>query len=516
MRMYLFFIFMLLVIFSYAATINIPQDQATIQAGIDVAVEGDTVLVQPGIYQENIDFSGKNIRLTSLYSATQDTTNISGTVIDGNQAGNVVLINSGESDAILSGFTLTNGNSAEGGAGIFIENSTTSLENLIISNNFSNWPGAGIYCNESNVTLTESRITGNVTVSNGGGINIRESTFSIDNCLLTDNQADGYGGGAIYVSQSYVTVNNSVFRDNHANGNGGAILSDTWYLVEITDTEFYCNTATSHGGALMSYACDLVLNRVTLHHNTANEGGALYNFYSRIEILNCTIADNQAIESASGIGMESGSYIVLLNTIVYDNPGISWSHENGFIQAAYCDIEDYEQFTFIEPLENVIDEDPLFMDHPESNYYLRQDSPCHDSGIVQYHFIGYDYEVTLAVDEFMGIMPDMGAYEYYEVNENDDNYIVSPSNGLCCYPNPFNPETNLLFRIDEPQSIDLKIYNLKGQLINTLYSGILPAGEHQFTWDGNNRQNRMVSSGIYLAVMSTGNQNSVTRLVLIK
>ncbi|MCF7913396.1 MAG: T9SS type A sorting domain-containing protein, partial [Candidatus Cloacimonetes bacterium] len=511
-------IFISLTILCFADTINVPEDQSTIQNGINAAVDGDTVLVQPGIYLENINFSGKNIRLTSLYSTMQDTSFISGTVIDGYQAGSVVTIISGEnSDAVLSGFTITNGNSTTYGAGIYIENSAPSLENLIVSNNTSNWGGAGIYCEQSTVTVTDSWIIGNVTDSNGGGIKVWNSTLYLDNSLLTDNQANGYGGGAIHVGQSDVTVNNSIFRDNLANGSGGAILSDTMYLVDISDTEFCYNTASLYGGALMSFNCDIVLNRVTLHHNTGNEGGAIYDFYSDIVIQSCTIADNQALESASAIGMASGNHLVLLNTIVYDNPGVSWTCEvDGVILAAFCDIEDYEQFVFIEPLDNVIDENPSFIDHPLCDYYLRQDSPCHDSGIDWYHFIAGDFDIELSVEEYMGIMPDMGAYEYYEVSDDTDVTIPSAILQLSCYPNPFNPETRFNFHLNEPEYVDLQIYNLKGQLIKVLCSKSLSAGEHYLSWNGSNSKDQKVASGIYLAILSAGNKQSATKLVLIK
>ena len=55
------FLLILLNVTIYATIINVPADQPTIQAGIDVAIDGDTVLVQPNIYFENINYNGKNI-----------------------------------------------------------------------------------------------------------------------------------------------------------------------------------------------------------------------------------------------------------------------------------------------------------------------------------------------------------------------------------------------------------------------------------------------------------------------
>jgi len=70
-----------------AATINIPVDQTTIQAGKDASFNVDTILVQPGTYVENFNFNGKNIVVGSLALTTGDTSYISQTVIDGNLQG---------------------------------------------------------------------------------------------------------------------------------------------------------------------------------------------------------------------------------------------------------------------------------------------------------------------------------------------------------------------------------------------------------------------------------------------
>ena len=109
----------------FAQTINIPGDYATIQEGINAANTGDTVLVAPGTYIENIDFYGKNITVASHYLINPDTSLISQTIIDGNQIWGVVTMDAGT----LNGFTITNGSSYDGG-GIYCSGSAILLQNF--------------------------------------------------------------------------------------------------------------------------------------------------------------------------------------------------------------------------------------------------------------------------------------------------------------------------------------------------------------------------------------------------
>lgn len=93
----------------FADTINVPADQPSIQAGINAAVNGDTVLVAPGTYVEIIDFLGKAITVKSSHGAET-------TVIDGDEDYSVVSFYSLEGpDSVLEGFTITNGYSVIGG-----------------------------------------------------------------------------------------------------------------------------------------------------------------------------------------------------------------------------------------------------------------------------------------------------------------------------------------------------------------------------------------------------------------
>ena len=119
-------------------------DHTTIQAAINASSNGDTILVYAGTYTENIDYGGKNVVIGSLYMTTSDTSYISSTIIDGGANGSVVQINSGETSAELTGFTIQNGKHAYGG-GIAIDGTTVKIKRCRIKDNHSplNASGSG-------------------------------------------------------------------------------------------------------------------------------------------------------------------------------------------------------------------------------------------------------------------------------------------------------------------------------------------------------------------------------------
>jgi len=128
-------------------------DFTTISDGIAAAQDGDVLLVFPGTYYENISYDGKNITITSFYDGDlYDESYIADTVINGNQNGTVVLFNNNETrDAVLNGFTITNGSghlelqfSEFGvGGGIYIQHASPVISNCIVEHNFA-YLGGGI------------------------------------------------------------------------------------------------------------------------------------------------------------------------------------------------------------------------------------------------------------------------------------------------------------------------------------------------------------------------------------
>lgn len=102
-------------------------------------------------------------------------------------------------------------------------------------------------------------------------------------------------------------------------------------------------------------------------------------------------------------------------------------------------------------------------------------------------------------------------------SSSEDESIPSPRLSLGQnYPNPFNPSTHIMLYLPEAAATTLKIYNLKGQLIETLIDAKLAAGEHSFTWNGQNSEGEQVSTGIYLYRLQTPQQNITRKMVLSK
>ncbi len=175
-----------------AEIIVIPGDYPTIQEGIDAAGEGDTVLVKPGEYVENIDFIGKNIVVASLFLTSGNPEYIISTIIDGNSSGSVVTFENGEdSTAVIEGFTIRNG-LADYGCGICCVNSSPTISNNDIrdNGNSNTTAGGGISCYNSNAFILHNSIHNNVAGCGGGIFCWPTSSAIISFNRIYDNYAD--------------------------------------------------------------------------------------------------------------------------------------------------------------------------------------------------------------------------------------------------------------------------------------------------------------------------------------
>ena len=85
------------------------------------------------------------------------------------------------------------------------------------------------------------------------------------------------------------------------------------------------------------------------------------------------------------------------------------------------------------------------------------------------------------------------------------------------YPNPFNPATTIPLAVPAgTKNVDLTIYNVLGQPLRQVWTGPLPAGEHQLTWDGRDAQGQPVATGVYVYRLQVDGQTHARKMVKLE
>ncbi len=178
-------------------TLNVKQDGSgdytQIQDALDAADPGDTILVHPGRYFENLEINKNNITLKSLEAISGDSSYIDSTIIDGNNVGRCVA--SRMPNFLIRGFSITNG-ITDGGAGGIGISEKTDIINCNIFGNQAN-AGGGINVVRANVYLSGVNIYDNYALAQGGGIHVSSNdlyplSFDPDNrCSIYNNRSGG-------------------------------------------------------------------------------------------------------------------------------------------------------------------------------------------------------------------------------------------------------------------------------------------------------------------------------------
>ncbi|NOZ57370.1 MAG: T9SS type A sorting domain-containing protein [Calditrichaeota bacterium] len=84
------------------------------------------------------------------------------------------------------------------------------------------------------------------------------------------------------------------------------------------------------------------------------------------------------------------------------------------------------------------------------------------------------------------------------------------------YPNPFNAQTVIRFSLDRPGRVQLRVYNVLGQVVKTLLQGHLPAGVHEVVWDGKDEAGRAVVSGVYIVQLVRGDERRRVKALVLR
>ncbi|MCF7913307.1 MAG: T9SS type A sorting domain-containing protein [Candidatus Cloacimonetes bacterium] len=348
-KYWLVVLFIMLYMSSKAAVLHVPENYSSINDALNILVDGDTILVQPGTYVETLTIENKYFTLASLYLTTQDTSYVSSTIIDGGENDCVLRVYDTPDTCLITGFTITGGRQSgiypdNQGGGIFCYYASLTLTHLVIENNYavggdySYCNGGGIYSRHSNMQMSDVIIRNNHAPNgSGGGICSSYSTLFLSNMLITDNiaahdQTNSQGGGIDISTGSYLNISNSVFRNNSADYGGGIYISSGNELV-MQNVILEYNTASQDGGAICCNSNSPQLSNLTLNNNTAAFGGGIMCYANSSPILDYVIIENNTALSGGGICCLTSSSPSLTHVLLAGN---SSSHESSGGGGMFC------------------------------------------------------------------------------------------------------------------------------------------------------------------------------------
>lgn len=481
----------------YADIINVPSDQPTIQAGIDVALDGDTVLVADGIYSgvDNINLqwnaATKHIVIKSVNGATD-------CVIDCMYGGRGFILNSDQTNEdIIDGFTIRNGWAITvspiltGGGAILCDGTSPQIINCVLTHNIAG--------DSVNSTL-------NSYYADGGAIDcINSSAPIIKNNIITNNFANHTGGGIHFGENSSGIVESNIIDKNKNYGcyGGGGIALVLLSNPRIINNQITNNTSRyyavgGYGGGIICMNSDpFIVNNTIANNSTLNDGLLGQGGGIRIRglpspiIKNCIIWNNEAQDSLENLDFQYPQYTL----------DISYSNIGGGIYGINTTLPS-----------TILNSDPNFLDPMNGNYQLGSGSPCIDMGIPDTTGLNLpDYDLA-GNPRLTNRRVDIGAFEYNPGSDITDISAVKISYRLeQNYPNPFNPTTTLRYSLPRSSNVLLKIFNLAGQEIKTLVNETKPAGEYEILWNASD-----LPSGVYVCQLQIAEFVKTRKLVLLK
>ncbi len=324
---------------TWYVTVEGNGDAPTIQAAVDSAATGDSIVVAPGYYSWSNQGSGDEMGFIRLmrgkdYITLRSEAGPAATTLDAEYRSRVIYCQ-GMNHATIEGFTIKRGEA----------------------------PAWGDYC--------------------GGGFFTHIPRDAVRNCVFLYNRAQYGGGVSCVINDGTFVLENCTFIGNEATRSGGAvILANGMGLPSIIGCVMRGNRATLDGGAVYQYNCPSLIDRCVVAGNEAGrDGGAFHGAaVADARIARSTICRNDSPNYA--VGASGGAGFSLELVVVAFNAGAGLAlGGTAAASIACCDVFGNAGGDAIPPGfadgGGTIALDPLFCGVPGSdNYYLRSDSPC--------------------------------------------------------------------------------------------------------------------------------------------
>lgn len=370
-------------------------DHLTITAAIAASDGGDTILVEPDIYPENLAIpSGLAVTIENADPAAGQV------IIFGQGLGRCLTLDTGANASVTLRDLVFDGgfNAANGGAiGMFTTNSAV-IERCVIRNSFAGEDGGGIYASGT-LVMTDTIIEGNESGIYAGGIYIGTSVAdsTLTDVSIRDNSSNS-GGGMAYVSPGErASFERVTFAENSAANWGGAVaLLGTASVGEMRfDDSVFERNAAENGGAVWVSDQDVfrAVNSLFIGNTSSADGGAVYN-EQIFDAVNCTFVGNDA----GGIGdtfesERADADTNLLNCIVVNQDATSHSGP-GELRPTFTLLP---EGSAMPDADGNFNADPMFVDASNGDYRIMAGSPAIDAGN-SYGLLGSVDVITLLED----------------------------------------------------------------------------------------------------------------------
>ncbi len=455
------------------------------------------------------------------------------------------MYNSNTSSPNLNYVTISN-NSAVNGGGLCNDgyNSLPVLNNVMISGNSADSQGGGIWNNgsygpeDARVNMTNVTICSNSAAYGGGISNSYYSDMNLTNVTFSNNTATSNGGGVYCSSNSSdVTLYNCIIWGNNAdsgdevyNYQGHFYLTYCCYGSESGDiynaqdfnADDYCITSDPcFVGAANNPTHPYSIGGISPCADTGNNGYNDEPFDVRgtgfPRKLNKTTGEAGTIDIGAyeyKFGTDPTLPVVLsIFTAQYFNntPTIHWSTQS--------ETDNMGWFVY-RNIENDFSSSDVISDMIEGHGTTTQQQFYTYEDDIEDPEVGDTYYYWLESVDYSGIINhyDRVAILVIPDTHGSNNNLVPVPERFGLFqnePNPVISTTRISFNLPETAKVELTIYNLKGQIVKKLYSGI--TSKHTVMWDGKDEQGNELENGVYLYTLIINEKTKIIKkLVLMK
>lgn len=480
---------------AFANIIHVPGDCPTIQAGIDTAMIGDTVMVAAGTYYENLIISQQ----ISLLGEHRDNV-----IINGSGTGDVVYIEA--NNVTVGNLTITNSGTGIMDVGLELDHADNCVIELC---KFSgNYVGFELYGSSFN------RISRCIFESNTYGIRfweiedpfIQNYENIIENNVFNINTEIG-----IWFDHTAGTHHHSglVWGNRISDNNIGISM-----IMSMQNDVCFNHIEDNYSWGITHGVCEGGGGQNTFHHNNFIE-----NHGDTLQAMNLGIGDDLWYCSPLQEGNHWSDYTGPDN----NGDGIGDTPQDIFGDASV------DMYPFMNPLEAATE--GVVMDaawQPVEGALVEVlgteiESITNDQG--QYYLPGlkggnYDLQVTHENYQdtiVTGVPSTLSETTTWDIvlriitGVNDDEPIPSRYLIAWNYPNPFNASTTIEYSLPAAANVTIEIFDILGRKVETLFDGYQQAGQHRLTWDAAD-----MSSGVYLYKINAGGLSETKQMLLLK